>query len=399
MLKLQNTIQPYAWGSYRAIAELLGQSGPADHPQAELWMGAHAKAPSKVWFQGRWQGLDGLIRQDPLPFLGEAVVDRFGPQLPFLFKVLAVDKPLSVQAHPSKAMAIEGFARENAQGIALSAPHRNYRDDHHKPECVCALTSFQALCGFRSPRETISLLEPVWPPDRRAELEILKSGMATHDLRAFFIHLMRMDTNRRADLISRVVFAADPFKHQNDAYRWLIHLNDAYPNDMGVLSPVLLHLIELEPGQALFLPAGRLHAYLHGLAIEIMANSDNVLRGGLTPKHIDVDELLGVLDFEARPLQVITPQVVSPREKVYPSHAEEFRLSSIQVQPAHAHAVNSHDTIPEILLCIEGSAQFIWTGSSKGLEIKKGESVFVPAAVTDYEIHGKAILYKATVGV
>jgi mannose-6-phosphate isomerase len=398
LLKLQNTIQPYAWGSHSAIAELLGNPVPSDHPQAELWMGAHAKAPSKAWHQGRWQCLDELIRQDPVTLLGKTVVEKFGPRLPFLFKVLAVEKPLSIQAHPNKTMAKNGFARENAIGIPLSAPHRNYRDDRHKPECVCALTPFQATCGFRSSKEIIGLLDPVWPAERRAELDILASDSEGDDLRAFFVHLMRMEGDRRKDLVLRLVSAADHLREQHPAYRWAVHLNAEYPNDMGVLSPFLLHWVELLPGQALFLPSGRLHAYLKGVAIEIMASSDNVLRGGLTPKHIDVDELLKALDFKAHPLQVLEPQPIGPQEDAYPILAEDFRLSSIRVNTSHRHVVASRDATPEILLCVEGRVHFAWDGNSQGLDLKKGESVFVPAAVSGYEIQGEGTFYKAAVG-
>jgi mannose-6-phosphate isomerase len=398
LFKLQNTVQPYAWGSRFAIAELLGQPAPSDHPQAELWMGAHAKAPSKVWYQGRWQSLDGLIQEDPLALLGQAVLDRFGPQLPYLFKVLAVDKPLSIQAHPSKEMAVQGFRRENAEGIALSAPHRNYKDDQHKPECVCALTPFRALCGFRLPKEIVAIFEPIWPRDRIDELRLLLNGSADGNLRSFFIHLMTMDVDRRMELLPRLVASAGNLIEKEIAYRWLIDLNNAYPSDIGVLSPLFLHCIELQPGQALFLPAGRLHAYLSGLSIEIMANSDNVLRGGLTPKHIDVEELLRVLEFEARPLQVIGPVAAASGEYEYPSQAEEFRLSRIHNKASQPYSVGTRNPAPEILLCVEGSANLIWTGSTKGMEIRQGESVFVPAAVNGYRIEGEARLYKAAVG-
>jgi mannose-6-phosphate isomerase len=398
LFKLQNTVQPYAWGSRYAIAELLGQPAPSDHPQAELWMGAHAKAPSKVWYQGRWQSLAEMIHQDPIAFLGRAVVDRFGPQLPFLLKVLAVDKPLSVQAHPSREMAAKGFARENAEGIALSAPHRNYKDDQHKPECVCALTPFQALCGFRPIDEIIALIEPIWPADRRADVDFLKNGQGTSRLRDFFIHLMGMDANQRNALLPRLVSSCRVMMEKQIAYQWLAALNEAYPSDIGILSPLLLHCIELQPGQALFLPAGRLHAYLNGMAIEIMANSDNVLRGGLTPKHIDVPELLRVLEFETRPLQMLEPLSAGPQELVYQSPVDEFSLSFIHSRPLQPHKAESRTAAPEILLCIEGEAHFSFSTSSKGIDIKKGESIFVPAVVDGYKIEGEAYLYKAAVG-
>lgn len=397
ILKLQNTIQPYAWGSHTAIAQLLGQPTPSEHPQAELWMGAHPKASSKIWYQGRWQALDRMLRQDPVPILGKAVLDRFGPQLPYLFKVLAVEKPLSIQAHPSQSMAQAGFSRENQQGIPLSAPHRNYRDDNHKPECVCALTDFHALCGFRAPQEMCALLDPLWPIDHRAYLDALKNAPDEDGLRHFFSRLMTLDKPQRISLLSDVVAAAQKLRGQNHAFEWIVRLRADYPEDIGVLSPLLLNLIRLRPGQALFLPAGRMHAYLRGVAIELMANSDNVLRGGLTSKHVDVEELLRILDFKACPQEVITPQSVGNHEQLYPSPADEFELSIIRIQDSQQHDSGQRPAAPEILLCIDGKAKILWEGSSKGIDMVRGESILVPAGLSGYQIQGQTILYKAAV--
>ncbi|KJS30404.1 MAG: hypothetical protein VR64_17120 [Desulfatitalea sp. BRH_c12] len=397
IFKLKNTIQPYAWGSRTAIAELLGHPTPSDHPQAELWMGAHSKAPSKVWCQDRWQNLDLMIDQNPKAALGEEGVVRFGPHLPFLFKILAVEQPLSIQAHPSKALAREGFAREDAQGISLSAAHRNYKDDQHKPEMVCALTSFFALCGFRSAQQIAELITPVWPARYRESLSSLKSSKNEAAIREFFVYLMRLDKKRSSELLSDIASAAERLRDQHTVYDWIVRLKRYYPDDIGILSPILLHLIALKPGQALFLPAGRLHAYLKGAAIEIMANSDNVLRGGLTPKHVDVDELLRAVDFASHAPTVLTPHPLGC-EHIYPDVADEFRLSALHVRSTQGFRDRNGRKGPEILLCMEGTAQCLWPGSSKGLAIRKGESVFIPAAVHNYELIGEARFYKAGVG-
>ncbi len=397
ILKLQNTIQPYAWGSHTAIAQLLGLSTPSENPQAELWMGAHPKASSKIWFQGRWQALDHLLRHDPVPILGEAVVKRFGPQLPYLFKVLAVEKPLSIQAHPSHNMAKDGFIKENQKGIPLSAPHRNYRDDYHKPECICALTDFHALCGFRAPEEMRTLLDPLWPDRLRDYLDAVKEAPDGVALRQFFSRLMTLEKSQRIQLLTDVVAGAQELRSQNQAFDWVVRLHADYPEDIGVLSPLLLNFIRLRPGQALFLPAGRMHAYLRGVAIELMANSDNVLRGGLTSKHVDVDELLRILDFNTCPLEVLTPQSVGNHEERYPSPADEFELSIIRLQVDQRYDSGQRPPAPEILLCIDGKAQIIWQGSSKGMDLIRGESVLVPAGLPRYQIEGKTILYKAAV--
>jgi mannose-6-phosphate isomerase len=397
LLKMQNAVLPYAWGSRSAIAELLGQPVPSDHPQAELWMGAHPKAPSKVWYQGRWQGLAELVRQDPLPLLGEAVIDRFGPRLPFLFKVLAVDQPLSIQAHPDKRMAEQGFARENARGIPLSAPHRNYRDDQHKPECVCALTPFWALCGFRAPGEIRVLFDPLWPPEFREEWDAVGVFLERRDIRPLFEYLMTMAPQKRQALIARMIPAAQEMAGGQAAYNWMARLNDAYPGDVGVISPILLNLVRLQPGQALFLPSGCLHAYLSGMAIELMANSDNVLRGGLTPKHVDVEALLSVLDFQCGPLSVVEARPINAQEKLYPSEADEFELSVLDIPPNRPYDSGARTAAPEILLCIHGTAAFDWPDAGKGMQLNKGGSVLVPAAVAGYTIEGPARLYKAAV--
>jgi len=394
-LKMKNAIQPYAWGSVTAIAELLGRPAPGNQPEAELWMGAHPKAPSQVWYQDRWQHLDELIREDPLRILGRTAVDRFGPQLPFLFKVLAVEQPLSIQAHPDKAMAQKGFARENERGIALTAPHRNYRDAQHKPECVCALTQFTALCGFRDTTAIFDLLTPIWPEDRKNDLDSLSLKNRVAGLRDFFNHLMKLSIDRQIELVGDLVSAASRTQYASPSYQWMVRLNAAYPGDIGVLSPCYLHLVTLEPGQALFLKAGRLHAYLKGVAIEVMANSDNVLRGGLTPKHVDVDELLNVVDFTPESLEILLPEPTGAAIKRYPSFADEFELETMDIRPSDPYDSGPRLEAPEIVLCIEGQVQMHWGSNGNNVSLGSGESVVVPAQLERYSLTGHGKLYKA----
>ncbi|MBT8341867.1 MAG: mannose-6-phosphate isomerase, class I [Desulfatitalea sp.] len=396
ILKMQNPIQPYAWGSRTAIADLLGRPAPSDHPQAELWMGAHPKAPSDVFLQDGTHRLDALIRQDPTAFIGAPVRDRFGSRLPFLFKVLAVARPLSIQAHPSQAAAREGFARENAAGISLNAPDRNYRDDQHKPECVCALTPFDALCGFRSPKAMLELLAPVWPASQKDHLDRLHHREAGEAIQAFFGALMQMPPQPCRDLLAHIVNRVASRPAGDAAYRWLLRLSNAYPGDVGILAPLLLNFIRLSPGEALFLPAGRLHAYLDGVAIEVMANSDNVLRGGLTPKHMDAGELLRVLDFNPQRAAVLSAQPVSDTEKIYITQAEEFRLCVLHPTFDRPHIAERTAIGPEILLCTNGHATLHWQGRQQ-IVIRKGESIYITPTLNRYEIHGSATLYKAGV--
>jgi mannose-6-phosphate isomerase len=391
VFKLRNTIQPYAWGSRRMLAEFMNRPVPSSGPEAELWMGAHPKAPSRIQTPDGWSNLDTAIRNSPKNFLGPEMLSRFGPRLPFLFKILAVDQPLSLQAHPDKRRAEEGFRRENAQGIALRASNRNYRDDNHKPELICALTSFQGLCGFRKPMDAYRLLQSLWPPGQLAELELLTRGW-----RPFYEFLVTRPADWQQRLCSHAATCAASLSGQTIEFQWVERLQRIYPGDIGILAPLLLNLVRLEAGQALFLPAGRLHAYLHGLGIEIMANSDNVLRGGLTSKHIDAPELMRILDFEPGPAQIFTPQAAGPNECVYPVSADEFRLSIISTNDDNSETALA-SWGPEILLCSRNKAHIV-TDRNNEIGLVRGESVFMPARTGNYVVKGSAELFRAAVG-
>jgi mannose-6-phosphate isomerase len=395
---LENTIQEYAWGSYTAIPELLGNDSPANTPRAELWMGAHPKAPSKVKYNGKWLSLLELIDKNSHDILGGKVAQKFNNRLPYLFKVLAAAKPLSIQAHPSLDQAKEGFDRENRLGIPLDAPNRNYKDDNHKPECICALTFFWALNGFRKIPDMISLLGKICPQGLKKDFDFFRQHPDSRGLKEFFKAMMIMDRTTQKQIISDAVKNADQLKDKNTAYQWIIDLHKEYPSDIGVLSPIILNLICLEPGQAMFLPAGTLHAYLHGVGIELMANSDNVLRGGLTPKHVDVKELLDVLNFEERDVNILKMEKINPCEYQYESHAQEFSLSVVEVKK-DMNCYSPDKRCVEILLCTDGDAVVVDLAENKSVHIKKGMSILVPAVVKKYSIKGDAVLYKAAVPV
>ena len=393
---LENTIQEYAWGSYTAIPELLGNNSPANTPQAELWMGAHPKAPSKVKCNGKWRSLLELIDKNPQDILGEKVAQQFKNRLPYLFKVLAASKPLSIQAHPSLDQASGGFDRESRLGIPLDAPNRNYKDDNHKPECICALTFFWALNGFRKIPDMISLMGKICPPGLKKEFDLFCQQPNSRGLKEFFKTMMIMDRTTQKQIIDDAVKNADQLKDKNKAYQWIIDLHEEYPSDIGVLSPIMLNLICLEPGQAMFLPAGTLHAYLDGVGIELMANSDNVLRGGLTPKHVDAKELMNVLNFEERDINILKMEKINPCEHQYESHAEEFALSVITVK-TDINYYSPDERCVEILLCTDGDAVVVDLVENKSVHIRKGMSILIPAAVKKYSIKGDAVFYKAAV--
>lgn len=286
-LKLTGTMQNYAWGHDSYIADLQGRD-PSGDPEAELWFGAHPSAPSET-SQGP---LDSVIARDPQAQLG------YDGTLPFLVKLLAAAKPLSLQAHPSLEQAGAGFERDNAAGIPLDAPHRNYKDANHKPELLIALTPFRAMAGFRPVAETIELLDAFDLP----ELAPLEDALARNDVEESERLAHALTLAMKCDATSSVEKRAGELAEREDfigeAARNLAVIAREYPGDSGLIAAMLLNHVSLNPGEAIFLGAGDLHAYLHGLGVEVMANSDNVLRGGLTEKHIDTDELFSVLRFE-----------------------------------------------------------------------------------------------------
>jgi len=393
---LKNTIQDYAWGSTRAIPDLLGQKNPEHKTQAELWMGAHPKAPSLVQHNGQWVSLPELIAKNPIDILGKKVAANFNNRLPYLFKVLAAAKPLSIQAHPNLHQAGEGFQRENAQKIPLDAPNRNYRDDNHKPECICALTRFWALSRFRKISGILYYFEKLNLQQLQAELADFKKRPTVDGLKRFYTSLMTLDMDRQKRIVDEALGKAQGFEAEDPVFKWMLRLADDYPDDIGVLAPILLNLICLEPGQGIFLDAGELHAYLEGLGIELMANSDNVLRGGLTPKHVDVAELLRVLKFEDRDITLLKPGKSVANELVYPSAAAEFVLSVITLNKAATYQ-SPKDRSVEILICTRGKATIFDRHDRTETQLRQGASAVVPAAVEGYSIKGEGTCYKAGV--
>ncbi|QDP98141.1 mannose-6-phosphate isomerase, class I [Microlunatus elymi] len=377
MKRLTGKIQPYAWGSKSAIPKLIGTE-PSGEPQAELWLGAHPLAPSLlVDHGGAGEGLDAAIEADPQSWVGKAPVQEFGPRLPYLMKVLAAAQPLSLQAHPNRQQAEEGFAREEAAGIARNAPERTYRDDWPKPEALCALGEFHALCGFREPAETYRLFEELEVPAALQLVAPLKGG-GPAELKQVFGDLLRM--RHAGDLVDHVVRAAMAWAAETGPTgrfaRTAVEVAGFYPGDPGVLAALLMNRVILNRHQALFLPAGNLHAYLRGLGVEIMANSDNVLRGGLTGKHIDVDELLKLLDFTpgaARPVPTVEN---SPGVVRYQTPAPEFALWRLDVDhEPDAGLTLPADDLGRVALSTDGSVSLHTQDST--LHIGQGQAAFL----------------------
>src|SRR3954466_10527916 len=387
MWQMTNAVRHYPWGSHTVIPELLGQPSPADQPHAELWMGAHPGQPS-VLSDGR--ALDKAIAAEADLLLGPAVRERFGERLPFLMKVLAADLPLSLQAHPTTAQAAAGFAAEEAAGIPVDDPTRTFKDPYHKPEILCALTPVEALCGFRPVEESLHCLAKLQLPELMPTIAALARG----GLRAAIPQLLALSARRRESLVQAVAQKAASFVAAHDpefinTYRWAASLAGTCPGDPGVVISLMCNHLTVAPGEAVFLPAGNLHAYLCGAGVEVMASSDNVLRGGLTGKHVDLAALIEVLDFADGRVPVLHP-VLGPGGLRYPVPVEEFDLTRVQLD-AQTGVLTSRG--PQVLLCTEGEAEL--TSSEDTLALGKGAAAFVPAGA-QITASGPAVLYRAT---
>ncbi|MFJ4952975.1 mannose-6-phosphate isomerase, class I [Streptomyces sp. NPDC088760] len=381
MDRLDNTIRPYAWGSPTAIPHLLGVE-PTGEPQAEMWMGAHPGAPSRT-ARGT---LVEVIEADPERELGARAVARFGPRLPFLLKILAAGAPLSLQVHPDLKQAEEGYADEERRGIPVDAPHRNYKDANHKPELICALTEFDGLCGFRDPVRAADLLDGLGVDSLKPYVDLLHAHPEDAALREVLTAILSADPGEMAHTVAEATAACTRLGGAYAPYADIAH---HYPGDPGVIAAMLLNHVRLQPGEALFLGAGIPHAYLNGLGVEIMANSDNVLRCGLTPKHVDVPELLRIVRFEPADPGVLRPEASPEGEEVYETPIDEFRLSRY-VLPEGGSAHDLTRDTPQILLCTAGTVR---AGEH---ELRPGQSVFVPAGERA-EISGAGTVFRATV--
>ena len=404
---LRGAIRTYAWGSRTAIAEFTGRPVPAAHPEAELWFGAHPADPA--WLEtdkGEISLLDALAA-DPEGELGPGSRARFGDVLPFLVKVLAADEPLSLQAHPSAEQAVEGYLREEQLGIPVSSPVRNYRDKSHKPELLVAMHAFEALAGFREASRTSELLRALAVSDLDPFIDLLSDKSDADGLRALFTTWITapqpdIDVLVPAVLEGAIQYVSSGATEFAAEAKTVLELGERYPGDAGVLASLLLNRISLAPGEAIFLPAGNLHAYLRGVGLEVMANSDNVLRGGLTPKHVDVPELLRVLDFT--PTAEARLRAHTHREGfglVYETPTDEFAVALLELQGEYLghemDASSSHEG-PQILLCTEGCATV--HAKSRSLTLHHGTAGWVAADDGPIRLVATepAKLFRATVG-
>ena len=402
IFRLQNIIKNYEWGSRDWIPDLLNKMNVNQMPWAELWMGVHPEGQSKVIdiFAGENPQtetallLSELISRDKKHYLGNTGFDT----LPFLFKVLAAEKPLSIQAHPSLEQAQEGWARESSSGIDLESPLRNYRDPSHKPEIICALSPFTAMVGFRETEEIKTLLMDFFDDASRSLKAAIfplinaldrKNDDDENPLKKFLSALFSMTEETRADLSD---YAINLNKHKKE-WELIKQFASLYPGDPAIISPLYLNIIDLEPGDAIFIPSGMLHAYIHGLGIELMANSNNVLRGGLTNKHIDTHELLNVLDFKSyKPL--IFEENKNENIYTYPVLCREFSLCVIKGGMGEDYSYP--ESGPSIILVTNG--ELTLTINDRTISLKKGESAFIPANDGKIMLSGDFTLYAAGIG-
>ncbi len=391
LFKLDNVIQNYAWGSKESISHLFGIDNSAHQPQAEIWMGAHPNGCSRVAETGEL--LSDVVSQDKESMFGDYTVMRFG-ELPYLFKVLAADSPLSIQVHPTKQKAEAGYLRENEQGIDLHAPNRNYKDANHKPELVYALTFYKAMNGFRPIEQILSLFCQLGIKSLEAELSALEDHPNKDGLKAFFCAIMSLDEERKAAALADLDVALERGPKTALAREVLDYVTEFkrhYPQDIGLLSPLFLNTVELAPGEAMFLHAETPHAYVQGTALEIMANSDNVLRAGLTPKHIDVAELIDNTSFHStHPDEIKLAPICKEGKLSYPIPVDDFGFdilsSGEQTQQQYLRGA-------EILFCVEGLVTV--TVAGKSLLLKPGESVFITSYSKVYQYQGKGTLARA----
>lgn len=370
---LKGIAQHYAWGGYNYLPQLLKLDNSAGQPYAEWWMGDHPSAPSFVLINGRWENLAHQISLDPQGWLGAKAVERFGTRLPFLFKILDVRSMLSIQAHPTKAAAEEGFRRENEEEIPLNAPNRTYKDDNHKPEIMVALTDFWLLHGFRPEADIATLLAS------HPELFKLLDSFVHRDIQELYqvvMELPQSDVDKLLHPLCQRLCREDKEKtlSKDNPDFWAARAFREYTRDghydRGIFSIYLLNLLHLKPGEGVFQDAGVPHAYLEGVNVELMANSDNVFRGGLTPKHVDVDELLENLVF-----QPVVPHILSNRHHknltTYKTPAPDFELRQLLLDADHSVSLGPVQG-PLIGIVLNGNLQV-----NESQTFAKGESFIV----------------------
>ena len=404
IFRLENPVRNYAWGSYEGFSTCAGIPQDKDKPSAASWMGAHPDSPSSILSpDGRKLSLTSYVETEPVASLGRKLLETTST-LPFLFKVLSASMPLSLQVHPGKKAAEEGFAREEKAGIPRSAPDRCYKDSNHKPELAVGLSPFSALCGFRSAEETARLLGP-----ELSELFAFSAQEPEASFRSLISKLPGMRDKERQHLEQLAMARADELAAGDDpraiiAAETIRYCYRHYPHDTGALAPLFLQVHRLQAGDGLYIPAGVMHAYLEGTILEVMATSDNVIRGGLTPKHIDIQELLHIIDVAAVP-RIIRAETDKgePTIERWTCPPREFGLARLRLEENTRAGFERRTAEPEIILCTEGRFRIRPLSApheaAPWMDLARGQSIFVAAAAEGYRVEGNGLLYIASPGV
>lgn len=391
---IKGAIQNYAWGGSTFIPNLVDIENPDQKPFAELWMGAHHRGPAKVYDYNGGLTLTEYIARDPKNILGKAVASAFDNHLPFLFKVLDVNKMLSIQTHPTKAQAVAGFKRENEAGIPLDAFHRNFKDDNHKPEVMVALTDFWLLHGFKSAEAITDTFQAV------EELNVLLPQFKDQNIRKLYQYIMELPQDQVDELLyplhERLMWGI--FFDKSDPDYWAKMAFEDYTRDghfdRGIFSIYMYNIVHLEEGEGIYQSAGIPHAYLEGVNVELMANSDNVFRGGLTPKHVDVPELLKHIITDPVTPAILKGTAISALEKVYQTPAPDFEVSAITLLEDQIYLRESQ--APDIIIVMKGAVNVEEEGTF--FKRERGD-VFFATADSQYSIIATtdALLYRASI--
>jgi mannose-6-phosphate isomerase len=410
LLALDNPVRPYAWGSRTFLAALGGRPTPSSGPEAELWIGAHPAAPSRVRDLDGGVALDSLIAARPEEVLGAATLARHGATLPFLLKILAAAEPLSIQVHPDPAQAREGFDREEAERVPPRAVERSYPDPRSKPELLYALEPFVALHGFRRPVEIAARLERLAAPELAPLLVPLRDPDVSRALRGLLESLLLAPLESRRAIARAATAAAERLGPSADPeVRRVAGLGARFPDDAMVVAPLVLNLVELAPGEALFTEAGIVHSYLEGAGVELQASSDNVVRAGLTDKHVDAEELLRLARFvPSAPLVLRSSPsaargVFALRPQPPALALERLELSATRAEAAASVELDRDDDDrgPNVLLCTAGEATVeAWIdagGAPQRERLRAGESLLLTAAATRCRLSGEATVFRAGV--
>jgi len=384
--KLNNQIKNYEWGSFNLIPQFLGMKDYKKIPYAEMWMGTHGGAPSQIE-----SGINN-INPNEIKYLNE-----ISGELPFLFKLIAVEKQLSLQVHPNKEQAVKGYRQEEEEGMALNAPRRNYKDTNHKPEILCAISPFKLMAGLREYEQIKNSLESIiltFPQLKEIVTPLIKA-VNTGSLVVFFRILFNLSKLER-DYINELILEKEDFETKgtisSEQWKLIKEFASQYPGDPAILSPLYLNLITLKPGEAIYVPAGILHSYSKGFAVELMAASDNVLRSGLTPKYIDIPQLVSITNYNPYMPEIITPD--SSSWFCYQTPCREFVLALMRTGAAGGSDANGAENVfpakgPAICIITEGE---LTAGDTR---IKKGESFFIPAGEESVILKGNYSLFAA----